>query len=134
MAKEEQDIELREGSISEIISRETDEKTEKDIERSIKKGINTPYAKVLIRLAIATLLVASIALFAAGVIKYQELVRKREALEEDKARLEDDIEELKYLLDCPVDREYIIRMAREKLGLNLPEEIVYYDDVNDSKK
>lgn len=133
MAKEEQDIELREGSISEIISRETDEKTEKDIERSIKKGINTPYAKVLIRLGIATLLVASIALFAAGVIKYQELVRKREALEEDKARLEDEIEELKYLLDCPVDREYIIRMAREKLGLNLPEEIVYYDDVNDPK-
>ena len=133
MAKEEQDIELREGSISEIISRETDEKTEKDIERSIKKGINTPYAKVLIRLVIATLLVASIALFAAGVIKYQELVRKREALEEDKARLEDEIEELKYLLDCPVDREYIIRMAREKLGLNLPEEIVYYDDVNDPK-
>ena len=133
MAKEEQDIELREGSISEIISRETDEKTEKDIERSIKKGINTPYAKVLIRLVIATLLVASIALFAAGVIKYQELVCKREALEEDKARLEDEIEELKYLLDCPVDREYIIRMAREKLGLNLPEEIVYYDDVNDPK-
>jgi cell division protein FtsB len=133
MAKEERDIELKIGSISDIVGGEGDAKVEKDIERSVKKGINAPYAKVLLRLALVTLLVASIAMFATGVLRYQELVRERETLKVDKERLEDEIEELRYLLDSPVDRDYIIRMAREKLGLNLPDEIVYYNDTNEKK-
>ena len=59
---------------------------------------------------------------------------EKEALEYDKDRLTVEIEELKYLIDCPVDREYIVRVAREKLGLALPDEIVYYNDYNDPKK
>ena len=121
-------------SISEIISKETDEKAEKSVEKSIKKGFNAPYAKVLFRLAISLLLVASLAAFATGVLKYQELMREKAALEYDKDRLTVEIEELKYLIDCPVDREYIVRVAREKLGLALPDEIVYYNDYNDPKK
>ena len=121
-------------SISEIISQETDEKAEKSIEKSIKKGLNAPYAKVLLRLALSLLLVASLATFATGVLKYQELMREKEALEADRDRIEVEIEELKYLIDCPLDREYIIRVAREKLGLALPDEIVYYNDYNDPKK
>ena len=121
-------------SISEIISQETDEKAEKSIEKSIKKGLNAPYAKVLLRLALSLLLVASLATFATGVLKYQELMREKEALEADRDRIEVEIEELKYLIDCPLDREYIIRVAREKLGLALPNDIVYYNDYNDPTK
>ena len=77
---------------------------------------------------------ASLAAFATGVLKYQELMREKAALEYDKDRLTVEIEELKYLIDCPVDREYIVRVAREKLGLALPDEIVYYNDYNDPKK
>ena len=134
MSKERSGTEGPIGSISEIISRETDEKTEKSIEKSIKKGLNAPYAKVLLRLALSLLVVASLAIFATGVLKYQELMRDKATLEEDRDRVTVEIEELKYLIDCPVDREYIVRVAREKLGLALPDEIVYYNDYNDPKK
>ena len=121
-------------SISELIAEETDEKTEKKLERSLKKGLQTPYAKVLLRLAISLLLVASLAIFATGVLRYQELMREKENLESERDRIAVEIEELRYLIDCPVDREYIIRVARERLGLNLPDEIVYYNDYNDTQK
>lgn len=39
------------------------------------------------------------------------------------------VAELKYELDAPMDEEYILRVARKKLGLVLPEEIIYYTDI-----
>ena len=134
MSTESQGTEGPIESISALIVEGTDEKTEKSIEKSIKKGLNAPYAKVLLRLAISILLVASLSMFATGVLRYQELMREKAALEADKDRLTVEIEELKYLIDCPVDRDYIVRVAREKLGLALPDEIVYYNDYNDPKK
>lgn len=105
----------------------------KNIRRSLGKGINTPYAKVLLRVALLILVVGSIGLFATGVMRYSELQREKASLEAQKAALSEEIEELKYLVEHPIDRDYIIRMAREKLGLNLPGEIVYYNDTNDKK-
>ena len=134
MSKAKKDTEGLIESISELIAEETDEKAEKKLERTLKKGLQTPYAKVLLRLAISLLLVASLAIFATGVLKYQELMREKESLEAERDRISVEIEELRYLIDCPVDREYIIRVARERLGLNLPDEIVYYNDYNDPQK
>lgn len=107
--------------------------TEKNIRISVSKGLSANYSKVLLRVILATLLIGSIALFISGVIKYTELQREKEALEIKKNDLTEEIEELKYFLDHPIDGEYIIRMAREKLGLNLPGEIIYYNDTNDKK-
>ncbi len=107
--------------------------TAKNIRISVNKGLSKSYAKVMLRVILVTLVVGSLALFAGGVIKYTELQREKESLELKKAELSEEVEELKYLLDHPIDGEYIIRMAREKLGLNLPGEIVYYNDTNDKK-
>ena len=134
MSRAKKDTEGLIESISELIAEETDEKAEKKLERSIKKGLQTPYARVLLRLAISLLLIASLAIFATGVLKYQELMREKSSLEAERDRIAVEIEELRYLIDCPVDREYIIRVARERLGLNLPDEIVYYNDYNDPQK
>ena len=106
---------------------------EKNIRRSVGKGINTPYAKVLLRVALLILVVGSIGVFATGVMRYTELQREKFSLEAQKAALSEEIEELKYLVEHPIDKDYIIRMAKEKLGLNLPGEIVYYNDTNDKK-
>ena len=39
------------------------------------------------------------------------------------------LDELEYLIQAPKnDKSMIIRIAREKLGLVLPEEIIYYSD------
>lgn len=112
---------------------------EKNLERSIKKGLSAPYAKVLLRLLFAILIVTSVGMFVTGIMRYSELRREAEVLEKQKEKLSAEVEELQYLLGCSssddelVRREYVIRMAREKLGLYLPDEIIYYNDTNDKK-
>lgn len=47
------------------------------------------------------------------------------------AQGQDRIEAVQAVLDTPFDDEYVIKIAREKLNLRLPEEIVFYNDMND---
>ena len=98
---------------------------------SVKSALQLPIVRVILRLIPALLLVASIAMFVTGIMKYDELQRKKDELEERAENIEYEIDELEYLLESPVDYNYIVRVAREKLGLHLPNEIVYYNDVND---
>ena len=105
-----------------------DDVSEKNLEIAVKKGFRTPSIKVTVRLALAALLISSIAIFATGLIKYSELQKEKEALEHKLEEYENSIEELEYLLESPVDYDYIVRMAREKLGLHLPDEIIYHND------
>lgn len=103
----------------------------KDLGMAVKKGLKAPYARVLSRLMLAALLTVSVILFAASIVKYDELQREKAALEKERDALQTEVEELRYLLDCPVDFDYIVRVAREKLNLHLPDEIVYYNDYNE---
>ena len=133
MSEERQDIDVSGESAS---GKEANDElliNEKNIRRSLRNGINTPYAKVLLRVALLLLVVGSIGIFATGVMRYSELQREKFSLEAQKAALTEEIEELKYLVEHPIDKDYIIRMARDKLGLNLPGEIVYYNDTNGKK-
>ena len=108
--------------------------TEKNIEKSIKKGISAPYARVLLRLMLSLLVIVSLIMFITGVMKYNEFQREKAVLESQKVTLKDEIDKLRYDLDCPMDYDYIVRVAREKLGLHLPDETIYYNDYNDTKK
>ena len=65
------------------------------------------------------------------VSQYDALMREKDALEKERDELTLKVEELRYLIDCPVDYDYIVRVAREKLNLHLPDEIVYYNDYNE---
>ena len=38
------------------------------------------------------------------------------------------IDELQTTLDAPMDDEYVAAIAREKLGLRYPQEVVFYSD------
>ncbi len=127
------DIKEREGSAftdEEDRADLIDDLSEKNLEIAVKKGFRTPHIKVTVRLMLAVLLIASMALFVTGLIRYSELEKEKEALEQKVEEYEKNIEELEYLLDSPVDYDYIVRMAREKLGLHLPDEIIYYNDSN----
>ena len=117
-----QDAEVNEQFIEDV--------SEKNLEMAVKKGFRTPSVRVTVRLALAALLVASIAVFVTGLMKYSELQKEKEALQLKVEQYEEDVEQLQYLLDSPVDYDYIVRMAREKLGLHLPDEIIYYNDTN----
>ena len=87
---------------------------------------------LLVRLLIGILVVVSLVVFASSLMQYnaleeekQEQIERLEALGVEKERIE-EMERLKkenYF-------EYVVRTAREKLGLYFPDEEIYYNDLN----
>ena len=41
---------------------------------------------------------------------------------------QEQVDELKFLIDSPIDFDYIVRIAREKLGLHFPDETIFHKD------
>ena len=62
-------------------------------------------------------------------LEYNSLKMRRDVLEAEIQATSERIEMLQTTLDTPFDDEYIIKIAREKLNLRLPEEIVYYNNL-----
>ena len=97
----------------------------------IKESISAPLAGTLLKLLLGILVIAALVMFVTGMIKYGQLSRESERLEQEAEAYRAEIEEIEYLIDSPVDYEYIIRIARERLGMYLPDEIVYHNDINE---
>ena len=62
-------------------------------------------------------------------LKINELNAQRKELEALVIAEQDEADEMRYDLDRPIDDDYIIKFAREKLGLRLPGETVFHYDV-----
>lgn len=62
-------------------------------------------------------------------LEYNSLKVRRDALLAEIQNTGERIEMLQSSLDAPFDDAYIIKIAREKLNLRLPEEIVYYNNL-----
>lgn len=60
--------------------------------------------------------------------QFNELKQEKEQLEKDIKEYQIKVDELKSQLDEKFDDSYIMRIARDKLGYRLPEEIVFYND------
>jgi cell division protein FtsB len=61
-------------------------------------------------------------------MKYNKIMEDKK---EDVAyveQLQDEIEELEYLLGAPLDDAYKIRIARERLGMCFPDEIIFHTE------
>lgn len=58
----------------------------------------------------------------------QELLAQKAELEEQIACCEEEILSMENDLSKPYDDDYVIRIAREKLNMRLPEEIVFITD------
>ena len=133
MPRVQEDTEKKVASASLTDVEETEgaeEQSEKNLENAIKKGMKTPHIKVMARLLLAVLLIVSLTAFVTGLMRYSELKREKEVLEAKVEEYEAEKEELEYLINSPVDYEYIIRVAKEKLNLFLPDEIIYHNDSN----
>ena len=92
---------------------------------------NTSAAKlrgIIITVAISLLLVSSIITFVSKLVKYNELQDQKTALIKEICERKDSIEELKYWIDAPMDDDYIMKFAREKLDLFRADEIVFTND------
>ncbi|MBQ8383074.1 MAG: septum formation initiator family protein [Clostridia bacterium] len=58
-----------------------------------------------------------------------DLNDQREELADEVIAVQDEVDEMQYELERPIDDEYIIDFAREKLGLHLPGETIFHYDV-----
>ena len=62
-------------------------------------------------------------------VKLNDLNKSRDSLEKQLEELQASYERIKEELEEPFDEEYIVRIAREKLGYRLPGEILFYNDL-----
>ena len=63
-------------------------------------------------------------------IQFNELNTTRKQLIEQVREYSEALEQKIEDLEQPFDDDYVIRVAREKLGYHLPDEIIYYNDLN----
>ena len=62
-------------------------------------------------------------------LKYNQYEMQRDQLRAEISNLEDKVEELEDRANSDMDEQYIISIAKDKLNLRLPEEIIFYNDL-----
>ena len=75
-------------------------------------------------------LIFSLVYFLWSLMRYNEAMEKKEEKEAYVAELKNEIQRLEYMLDAPLDDEFKIRIAREKLGMCFPDEIIYHTELD----
>jgi len=68
---------------------------------------------------------------AVNLMNYNQRLKETARLVLEREELEYRVDELKYRLESPIDDAYIEKVAREKLGLYFPDEIIYFNDMRD---
>ena len=71
----------------------------------------------------------SVIFFLWSMMKYNKIMEDKRADEAYIEQLNDEIEQLQYLVDAPLDDEFKIRIAREKLGMCFPDEIIFHTEL-----
>lgn len=72
--------------------------------------------------------VFSLIYFLWSLMQYNEAEEKKQEKEAYVIELKNEIQKLEYMLDAPLDDEFKVRIAREKLGMCFPDEIIFYSD------
>ena len=111
-----------------------EQNTNKKQETSPKKPVekrDAPRMPLLFKCVFIIMLTLSLVFFATKLVEYNRLRQETEKLNEEIKDHEENAAELRYLVDSPVDDAYIIRMAREKLGLVFPDEEIFYNNLTE---
>ena len=83
----------------------------------------------LVKVFLALLVVFSIVFFLWCLMRYNKIMDEKAEKEQYIEELNDEISELQHFVDMPLDDAYKIRIARERLGMCFPDEIIYYTDM-----
>ena len=93
--------------------------------------------KIKINLAVWIVCICLIGVAAVSIITLQIQINDKkeelDALKAERDAIAARIEEIKYELSKPIDDEYIIKIARERLGYHLPGEVVYKFESSDDE-
>lgn len=91
------------------------------------KGKKTA-ASLLIQIFLILLFVFAVVFFLKSLMNYNEIMEETKKQEQKIEELNREITELEYLVEAPLDEDYKIRIAREKLGMCFPDEIIFHTD------
>lgn len=83
---------------------------------------------IIITAAVILLVVVAIINFISRIAQYNELRMEKELLQKEINDAKNNIEELEYWLEAPMDDDYIMKFAREKLELYRADEVVFVGD------
>ena len=86
-------------------------------------------ASTAVRIFLVLLFVFAMVFFLWSMMKYNEIMEEKKENESYIEQLGDEVSRLQYLVDAPLDDAYKIRVAREKLGMCFPDEIVFYSEM-----
>lgn len=85
-------------------------------------------ASLLIQIFLILLFVFAVVFFLKSLMNYNEIMEETKKQEQKIEELNREITELEYLVEAPLDEDYKIRIAREKLGMCFPDEIIFHTD------
>ncbi len=88
-------------------------------------------SNMIIKLGVIIFVIIGIFTVARLEMKYNDIETHRKELEAQYQENEVLIEELERELDAEFNDEYVIKIAKEKLNLCMPEEIIFYNDLSD---
>lgn len=80
---------------------------------------------MIVTVAVSLLMIVALVNFISRIVEYNEMQARKEQLLEEINDTRDNIEELEYWLEAPMDDEYIMKFAREKLELYRADEIIF---------
>ncbi|MBE6606458.1 MAG: hypothetical protein E7635_05435 [Ruminococcaceae bacterium] len=81
------------------------------------------------KIAIAIAVVFCVVRIVSYQIEYSSLRAQQADIQEKIEYYTERVDELENKLEAPFDDEYIIKVAKEKLNYCLPEEIIFYNDL-----
>lgn len=84
-----------------------------------------------IKLAVIVLALVCAVIVVKNKIEVNSLAERKSELEVKVAADEEKVGELQNRLDTPLDREFIAALAKEKLNLVMPDEVVFYNDLSE---
>lgn len=79
----------------------------------------------VVAISVSLLMIIALINFVSMIVEYNEIQARKEQLLEDIHDTKDNIEELEYWIEAPMDDEYIMKFAREKLDLYRADEIIF---------
>ena len=80
----------------------------------------------VVLLCLIAFFIFSVVFFLWSLMKYNKIMEDKKNDEAYIERLTEENAELRYLIEAPLDDAYKIKIAREKLGMCFPDEIIFY--------
>ena len=107
----------------EIVVNDAPDAVKADVEVETKLGLS-----MLGKVALGVLVAVSLIISISCLMKFNQLETERSELEAELAEYNEAIRELQDIINSPMDDEYIIQQAKDKLGYYFPDENIYYQD------